>query len=314
MKNAGEFFGQNTKPIEILMKKIIIGSRGSDLALWQANFVKAELEKCGVQTEIKIIKTQGDKIQHLSFDKMEGKGFFTKEIEASLLAGEIDLAVHSHKDLETTNPEGLTIAAVSSREDPADLLVIRKGCEDRAQKFGLKSNPVVGTSSARRKAQMLHFRPDVTIKDIRGNVPTRLQKLRDGNFDAILLAYAGVKRLDLDMSDFEVVKMDVKEFVPAPAQGVLGFQVRKGDDELIRILSENLNNTKVENCIQIEREILRRFKGGCQMPLGVYCEQKQNGDFEVRAAKADSWNAPVNRAEAISPGFDEAVARVMEQL
>jgi len=296
------------------MKKIIIGSRGSDLALWQARFVKAELEKCGVETEIKIIKTQGDQIQHLSFDKMEGKGFFTKEIEASLAAGEIDLAVHSHKDLETTHPAGLTIAAVSSREDPADLLVIRKECVDTDQKFSLKLNPVVGTSSARRKSQMLHFRPDVTIEDIRGNVPTRLQKLRDGRFDAILLAYAGVKRLKLDMSDFEVIKMNVKEFVPAPAQGVLGFQVREDDEELIHVLKKHLNDEAVEKCIHVEREVLRRFQGGCQMPLGVYCEQQKTGDFEVYAAKADAWNKPVKRAECVQPHFEDAVTGVMRKL
>lgn len=284
------------------------------MALWQANFVKAELDKCGVQTEIKIIKTQGDKIQHLSFDKMEGKGFFTKEIEASLNAGEIDLAVHSHKDLETTNPNGLTIAAVSSREDPADILVIRKECTDKGQKFNLKLNPVVGTSSARRKAQMLDFRPDISIEDIRGNVPTRLQKLRDGKYDAILLAYAGVKRLKLDMSDFEVVKMDVRAFVPAPAQGVLGFQVRENDVELIELLKINLNDSEVEKCIQIEREVLRRFQGGCQMPLGVYCEQTGEGYFEVFAAKADTWNAPVKRSKAVSSNFEDAVVQIMKQL
>jgi hydroxymethylbilane synthase len=133
-------------------KPIIIGSRGSDLALWQANFVKDRLTELGEKVEIKIIKTQGDKIQHLSFDKMEGKGFFTKEIEAELIDGNIDLAVHSHKDLETTNPEGLTIAAVSSRANPADLLLINPDSVKDKLQFQLKPNPVVGTSSARRKA------------------------------------------------------------------------------------------------------------------------------------------------------------------
>jgi hydroxymethylbilane synthase len=168
------------------MQKIVIGSRGSDLALWQAYHVKAQLENLGCKVELKIIKTQGDIIQHLSFDKMEGKGFFTKEIEAALLDKSIDLAVHSHKDLETNPPKGLVIAAVSEREDPADLLLIRKTSIDPTQQWGLKSKAIVGTSSARRKSQVLRFRPDIELKDLRGNVPTRIQKLRDQNYDAIL--------------------------------------------------------------------------------------------------------------------------------
>src|SRR3954470_10656608 len=139
-------------------RKIIIGSRGSDLALWQANFVLRKLQKLGLTAEIKVITTQGDAIQNLSFDKLEGKGFFTKEIEEALLKKEIDLAVHSHKDLPTTSPEGLKIAAVSEREDAAELVLVRKESFDNGQKFGFKKNAVVGTSSARRKSQLLAFR------------------------------------------------------------------------------------------------------------------------------------------------------------
>ena len=153
--------------------KITIGSRGSDLALWQAHHVKNRLEQLGAEVTIKIIKTQGDRIQHLSFDKMEGKGFFTKEIEAALLAEEIDLAVHSHKDLETTQPQGLIIAAVSEREDPSELILVRKECVDLNQPLDFKEGAIVGTSSARRKSQLLNIRPDIQIKDLRGNVPPR---------------------------------------------------------------------------------------------------------------------------------------------
>ena len=172
------------------MQHIIIGSRGSDLALWQAHHVKSQLEKLGCTVELKIIVTQGDAIQHLSFDKLEGKGFFTKEIEVALLNKSIDLAVHSHKDLETNPPAGLMIACVSEREDPADLLLIAKSAVDKKNDWTLKTNAIVGTSSARRKSQVVRFREDVEIKDLRGNVPTRIQKLRDGNYDAILLAKA----------------------------------------------------------------------------------------------------------------------------
>ena len=167
-------------------KKIRIGTRGSKLALWQANHTSNLLADLGVETELIIIKTKGDKLQHLSFDKIEGKGFFTKEIEDALLRGDIDLAVHSMKDLPTTPPDGLVITAVSYREDPTDWLVIDKKNLVAGELFQLKKGAVVGTSSARRKAQMLDFRSDITLKDIRGNVPTRLNKLRSGDFDAIL--------------------------------------------------------------------------------------------------------------------------------
>lgn len=266
------------------MNKIVIGSRGSDLALWQANFVKEELEKVGHPTEIKIISTQGDRIQHLSFDKMEGKGFFTKEIEAALLDKSIDLAVHSHKDLETTSPKGLIIAAVSSREDPSELILMRKEAVDTSQPLGLKKNPVVGTSSARRKSQLLHFRDDLEIKDLRGNVPTRINKLREGNYDAIILAMAGVKRLELDLSDLHVSTLDPTVFIPAPAQGVLGLQIREEDTELEKVL-EQLNDTIIQKRIGIERRVLKLLNGGCQLPLGVYCPN----DEEVHVAFAKDW-------------------------
>jgi len=254
------------------MQHVVIGSRGSDLALWQANHVKAQLENIGCTVEIKIIVTQGDAIQHLSFDKLEGKGFFTKEIEKELLEGNIDLAVHSHKDLETNPPAGLMIACVSEREDPADLLLVAKGSIDTSKEWNLKENAIVGTSSARRKSQVMRFRPDVEIKDLRGNVPTRIQKLRDGGYDAILLAKAGVDRLKIDLSEFEVVVMNPKSFVPAPAQGVLGLQIREGDTALFDVL-QKLNHTEVQRRIGVERKVLNLMEGGCQLPLGVYCDE-----------------------------------------
>jgi hydroxymethylbilane synthase len=255
------------------MKHVTIGSRGSDLALWQANHVKRQLEEIGCDVEIKIIKTRGDQIQHLSFDKMEGKGFFTKEIEDALLKKDIDLAVHSHKDLETESPEGLTIACVSERESPADLLLIRKESVSKEHKFEVKENAVVGTSSARRKTQLLHHRPDVTINDLRGNVPTRIDKLRSGNYDAIILAKAGVDRLQLDLSDLHVYTFNPKEFVPAPAQGVLGLQIREKDHSLAEVLNK-INHEDVQKRIKIERKVLNLMDGGCQLPLGVYCTEE----------------------------------------
>ena len=291
------------------MKHIVIGSRGSDLALWQAYFVKSELEKINCSVEIKIIKTQGDKIQHLSFDKLEGKGFFTKEIEEALLDGSIDLAVHSHKDLETTPPEKLMIAAVSQRANPADLLLINKNAVDSEQKWQLKANSIVGTSSARRKSQVLTHRPDTTIHDLRGNVPTRINKLREGNYDAILLAKAGVDRLELDLSEFHVEVLDPKEFVPAPAQGVLGLQIREADQALFDIL-QKLNFPAVQERIQLERKVLNLLEGGCQLPLGVYCTE-ENELFVSYAKNAQSDCIYLNY---VLDGFEGVAEKVIAEL
>lgn len=264
----------------------VIGTRGSDLALWQANFIKDRLAETGVDSEIKIIKTQGDKILNLSFDKLEGKGFFTKELEEELLNGTIDLAVHSHKDLPTTNPEGLIVAAVSEREDPSELLVILKDCVDIQQKLSVKFGGMVGTSSNRRKAQLLAARPDIEIEDLRGNVQTRIQKLRDEKYDAIMLAKAGILRLGIDLTEeFYVEELDPTELIPAPAQGVLAVQIRESDTLLFEKL-QPLNNLKVATEIGVERKVLNMFDGGCQLPLGCYC-RKEGSSFQVWTSKAE---------------------------
>ena len=277
-----------------LSKKIKIGTRGSRLALWQADFLQNQLSEIGVESELVIIKTKGDQIQHLGFDKMEGKGFFTKEIEDALLRGDVDMAVHSMKDLPTTQPEGLVITAVSYRENPSDWLLIRKEVIDEDATLKLKKEAIVGTSSARRKAQMLGFRSDLELRDIRGNVPTRIEKLRKGDFDAILLAGAGVERLQLDISDLEVIKFNVKEFVPAPAQGVLAFQVCKNDTATRRIL-KNIHHSDVALTTNVERKVLKLLDGGCQLPMGAYCERDAMGNYHLWVAMADAWNAPVKK-------------------
>jgi hydroxymethylbilane synthase len=285
--------------------KITIGSRGSDLALWQANFVKDQLEEKGHEVTIKIIVTSGDRIQDLSFDKMEGKGFFTKEIEEALLRNEIDLAVHSHKDLETTSPEGLVIAAVSYRENPADLLLIRKSSCDPSQPFQLKKEAVIGTSAARRKSQLRRLVPGCTIKDLRGNVPTRVKKLRDREFDAIVLAAAGVQRLNLDLSDLHAVELASNVFVPAPAQGVLALQVRVVDHEL-RSALQAIDHPDVAEQIGVERDVMRLMDGGCQLPLGVYCRRddqvfKVHTSFSSSADKAaELFFIEANSAEGLA--------------
>ncbi len=293
---------------------LIIGTRGSDLALWQANHVKSLLEESGLKCELKIIKTQGDNIQHLSLDKLEGKGFFTKEIEEALLSGETDIAVHSHKDLPTESPEELIVAAVSPREDPSELLLIRKEAVDSRNKFSLKRNPLVGTSSARRKAQLLAFRSDIELKDLRGNVPTRINKLREGQYDAILLAAAGVERLEIDLKEFHVEHLSPKEFTPAPAQGVLAIQIRKGEKELFDHL-QKINDKTVAVTIGIERKILNLFQGGCQMPVGAYAEyDDENEMFSVRVSKAAAWDTMPVSVYSESKDPYVLAARVVEKI
>lgn len=271
------------------MKRLIIGTRGSDLALWQANYIKDRLSDIGVEAELKIIKTQGDKILNLRLDKLEGKGFFTKELEEELLSGKIDLAVHSHKDLPTVHHVGLVIAAVPEREDPSELLLILKDCVDVTQKLSLKTGAMVGTSSNRRKAQILAVRTDLNIEDLRGNVPTRIQKLRDENYDAILLAKAGVNRLKIDLSEFHVEVIEPTELIPAPAQGALAIQIRETDTELYALLQQ-IHDPETASQIAVERKVLNMFEGGCHMPLGCYCK-KENGKYEIWTSKADNSDA-----------------------
>ncbi len=291
------------------MKSIVIGSRGSDLALWQAHHVKNQLEAMGCEVSLKIIKTQGDQIQHLSFDKMEGKGFFTKEIEAALLDGNIDLAVHSHKDLETTSPDGLVVAAVSERENPADIMLIHRSAYDASMPYQLKANASVGTSSARRRTQLLRLFEHIQVADLRGNVPTRIQKLRDGQYDAILLARAGVQRLDINLSEFHVVEFDPTVFVPCPAQGVLALQIRESDVELMHIVGR-LNQPEVKNKIAVERKVLNRLQGGCQLPLGAFCPNES--ELHVSFTKDNS--KPAKKFEFDFPNTEEEVQNIVNTL
>lgn len=293
--------------------KIRIGTRGSKLALWQAEFTQSELTRIGVESELIIIKTQGDLVQHLGFDKLEGKGFFTKEIEDALLRGEVDVAVHSMKDLPTEQPEGLVITAVSYRDNPADRLLIRKEAFAANEILRVKKGAVVGTSANRRKAQLTDLRPDIQLKDIRGNVPTRVEKLRSGDFDAIFLAAAGLNRLQLDLSDFEVLEMNPREFVPAPAQGVLAWQCNRGDTATRRIFQQ-LHHTEVGSCTNLERKVLKLMEGGCQLPLGAYCERDANGYYHAFAAC--EINGTLRRAQISSStsfGVAEKVVEILRQ-
>ena len=292
---------------------IRIGTRGSRLALWQAHFLQRELARLGSESELVVIKTQGDRIQDIGFQKMEGKGFFTKELEEALLDERVDLAVHSMKDLPTTQPDGLVLAAVSYREDPTDTLLVRREVLDPQAVLKLPRGARVGTSSARRKSQMRALRPDVELLDLRGNVPTRVDKLRSGGYDAIILATAGLNRLELNPEGVELIRFSPREFVPAPAQGVLAFQCRESATELRRLL-QRIHHRDVAERTNVERSVLKLLDGGCQLPLGVYCETDEQGNYHVWAAIAESDAVAARRIRFSSSTRFELAEMVVERL
>lgn len=252
-----------------------IGTRGSDLAQWQARHVRDLIQSKGGSCEIIILSTQGDREQVQAFEKLEGKGFFTKEIEQALLENKVDLAVHSHKDLETIQPEGLTIAAVPQRANPTDVLLIHPDAHALRPWLPLPKNAKVGTSSVRRRDQLLLLRPDLDIQALRGNVPTRIERLRKKNYDAIVLASAGIERLELDLGDLIQVELNPRWFVPAPAQGALALQMRSKDPQLGWL--QALSNEEAEGNIEMERSVLRALEGGCQLPFGAHHSPGENG-------------------------------------
>lgn len=242
-----------------------IGSRGSKLALWQAGFIES-LISCkfpGIKTEKHIIKTTGDKELDAPLSVIGGKGVFVKEIEESLLNCEIDIAVHSLKDLPTVQPDGLKIGAVSKRHDPRDA-VASNGSLKLSQ---LKKGSRVGTGSLRRQAQILHHFPYLDVAPLRGNVDTRIRRLRDGGFDAIVLAVAGLERLNLAEEVTEICPVDF--LIPAPGQGILAVECREPDDDLDEILSE-INHPDSSLAASAERSFLLRIGGDCNLPAGCY--------------------------------------------
>lgn len=255
----------------IMKTKIVIGTRGSKLALWQAEWIKSELEKkhAGLEVSLEIIKTTGDKILDVPLAQVGGKGLFVKEIEEAMLRNEIDIAVHSMKDVPTEFPEGLYLAVICKREDPRDSFISRKKA-DGWEIDGFEKCPqgaVVGTSSLRRSSQLLNKRPDLRIEQLRGNVDTRIRKLDEGRYDAIILAAAGIKRLGRADRITEMISPVVS--LPAIGQGAVGIECRIDDtgvNDLIRVL----NHDETEVCVRAERAFLRRLEGGCQVPIAAH--------------------------------------------
>ncbi len=291
---------------------IIIGSRGSELALWQARYAQSLLRTAGFEVGIKVIQTKGDAIQHLSFDKIEGKGFFTKELEMALLQGEIDLAVHSYKDLPTQSEEGLIIGACSYRDNPLDILVIHSDAYDQSMPLSLRQNAVVGTSAARRKAQLRAIRPDLQLMDLRGNVPTRLGKVGKG-YDAVILAAAGLNRLQLDLRHYKTLTLSPTQSVPAPAQGILAYQIREDDVQMKQIVS-HLNQPDVAKLVHLERDILHQLGGGCQQPIGVYATQNEDLEYLLWASFAKDEHDFPKRVFIKSPNLSGLAEAVITRL
>ncbi len=244
--------------------RLIIGSRGSELALWQTNFVKEKLKEFfpEIKLEVKIIKTTGDKMLDVALAKIGDKGLFTRQIETALLDKEIDLAVHSLKDLQTVQPAGLTIGAVTARELPNDCLISKT----YASIDDLPESAKVATGSLRRKSQLLHYRKDLKIFEIRGNVPTRIKKFEESDLDAMVLAFAGVHRLKLDSYIKQIIPFEI--MLPAVGQGAMAIEIR-GEDAEIRQILQKLNDENTSFCVAAERSFLRTLEGGCQVPIGA---------------------------------------------
>ncbi|MBU9721946.1 MULTISPECIES: hydroxymethylbilane synthase [Bacillaceae] len=264
------------------MRKIVIGSRKSNLAMTQTNWVIDQLKSLGLdyEFEIKEIVTKGDKILDVTLSKVGGKGLFVKEIEKAMYDGEIDIAVHSMKDLPAVVADGLTIAAVPEREDPRDAFISNSG----EGLMELPAGAVVGTSSLRRSAQVLAKRPDLEIQWIRGNIETRLRKCREENFDAIILAAAGIKRAGWN-PEIVTEYLEPETCLPAVGQGALGIECRADDKEVVELLSK-INDNNTEKTVAAERAFLHTVEGGCQVPIAGYATLLDNDEVSLTALVA----------------------------
>lgn len=258
-----------------MRSKITVGTRGSKLALIQADFVIENLRKAYPELEIdkKIIQTTGDKILDEDLSKIGGKGLFIKEIEEALITEEIDLAVHSMKDVPHTLPDDFIISAIMEREDPRDVLISRydPGLDE------LQSGITIGTSSTRRILQLQLHRPDLKFRPMRGNIDTRINKLAQGEYDAIVLAAAGIKRMgwNAELFKLKINYLEISDFIPAVGQGALAIEIRKNDADLFQIV-QILNHDKDSRCVLAERSFLKEIDGGCEIPVGAYCEAQDD--------------------------------------
>lgn len=292
------------------MRKIIVGSRRSKLALTQSNWVIDQLRKLDLpfEFELKEIVTKGDRILDVTLSKVGGKGLFVKEIEQAMLNGEIDMAVHSMKDMPAVLPEGLMIGCIPPREDHRDVLI----SNDNLTLAELPEGAVVGTSSLRRSAQLLAKRPDLKIKWIRGNVDTRIQKLKDEDYDAIVLAAAGLSRLGWKkevVSDF----IDENVCIPAVGQGALSIECRSDDQELLDLLSK-LTCKDTEEAVRAERVFLKEMEGGCQVPIAGYASKNEEGNLDFHALVASPDGKTIYREKLQGNNPEELGKQAAERL
>jgi hydroxymethylbilane synthase len=293
-----------------------IGTRGSDLALWQARRVATLLaERATAASELVIVQTRGDKDRSRALHELPGSGFFTKELQQALAAGEVDLVVHSLKDLPTDEPPGLSIVAVLLREDPRELLLALPEATAGGG-LGLRPGAVLGTSSLRRAAQALALQGDLVVRPLRGNVPTRLRRLHEGAYDAILVAAAGVVRLECDLSGLVARRLELAVFLPAPGQGALAIEVRQEDAETTHVASF-LNEPEVAEATGCERGVLKGLGGGCHLPLGAYA-LRHGAVIELSAVLGELdlevTRARVRRAQVTAASADEAAAAALREL
>jgi len=299
-----------------------IGTRGSDLALWQARHVQRLLrERAGVAADLVVLESSGDRDASRSLAESGGGGAFTREIEAALLAGEVDLAVHSHKDLPSESPAGLVVAAIPPRGPVRDVLIMRPDARDPAAPgLPLRRGALVGTGSARRRCQLHALRPDLEVADLRGNVPTRLAKLArthpgDWRYDAIVLAEAGLVRLAIDPAPLVSEVLSTEVFLPAPAQGALALQVRAADlaapEALLPRALAALHDAETAACVAAERAVLAAIPGGCNLPLGCLAVVRSDGIY-LRAVYERPGRGLV-AAAALAPAPAAAAAAVLSR-
>lgn len=290
------------------MKPLRIGTRGSALALWQANHVAQKLgEIHGIQCELIRIRTSGDHFQSVAVAQIGSKGVFIKELEDALLAGSVDLAVHSMKDVPTEIPAGLWFPAITHREDVRDCLVSR---ESRTLE-NLPARAKVGTSSLRRQAQLRVHRPDLDVRDLRGNVDTRLKKLGAGEFDAVVVAKAGMDRLGLSDHITEILPTHI--MLPAVGQGALGIEARTDDPETCKLLAA-LDDAATRACITAERALLRELQGGCQVPLGAWARLGSGGLLLEACVLSADGSESLRREQQGPPESAEILGRELGRI
>jgi hydroxymethylbilane synthase len=290
------------------LKELRIGSRGSALALWQANHIRARLAKLhGIESEIIRIRTLGDHFQAAAIAQIGTKGVFIKELEDALLAGTIDLAVHSMKDVPTETPQGLAFPAISERDDVRDCFISQQGVTLQ----NLPSGSRVGTSSLRRQAQLRLHRPDLEPVELRGNVDTRLRKVAAGVYDAIILAKAGMDRLGISEKITEVLSTEI--MLPAAGQGALGIETRESDRETSRVVAA-LDDEGTRACVTAERALLRELEGGCQVPLGTWARLEAGGLLLEACVLSSDGKEHLRRDQSGPPGDAEEVGRRLGQI